>query len=198
MESENERTNEAVEQTLGEVLVFEGQLAQTLFHAACAGHTENPNNVWSWESKAPRYLEGRVDRYCAGGPHDHWKNRLKAASIAERLRKAGYDIGTIKSIRISGKDDSGRARLLTIRHSKGTTAIPAGKFRLAVDAWLVKSTLFTGIVRYEDSFEFRGKGWGHGVGMCQWGAKEMAAKNYNYEEILHFYYPGATVERWEE
>src|SRR3989339_195768 len=189
IESEKERTNLAVEKTRGEVLTFEGQLAQSLFHAACGGYTENPNYVWIWDSKPPKYLEGRRDKYCSQSPHNYWKGRIEGAKIKNRLIKAGYKLGDIKKISVDGRNRSGRAKYLKIVSSAGTLNINAAKFRLAVDPWLIKSVLFTDILSYGDSFEFRGRGWGHGVGMCQWGAKFMADKNYNYEEILHFYYP---------
>jgi len=199
VESEDLRTTTAVNSTCSEVLTFDGALAQTLFHASCGGHTENPDFVWIWERKSPSYLSGRRDTFCADSPHNAWKNLLSPSLIRTRLTKAGYPVGEIKNISAAGgKDASGRTKLLKITHGGGTLTIPAPKFRLAVDPWLIKSVFFTGIVRYRDGYEFRGKGWGHGVGMCQWGAKSMAEKNYNYHEILHYYYPGATVEKWED
>ena len=89
-------------------------------------------------------------------------------------------------------------KYLKIKHSKGTLTINAAKFRLAVSPWLIKSTLISSIVKYKGYFEFRGRGWGHAVGLCQWGAKGMAEKKYNYKEIMHYYYPGTKVETWEE
>ncbi|MFH1369241.1 MAG: SpoIID/LytB domain-containing protein [Elusimicrobiota bacterium] len=198
MESEDPRTTKAVEDTRNEVLTYDGQLAQALFHACCAGHTENPNYVWIWNSNSPKYLRGRTDKFCAGSPHGYWKNRIDGEFIRKRLVKAKYDVGKIESIRISGRNESGRAINLKINHSGGTLTINAAKFRLAVDPWLVKSTMFSSIVRYGKSFEFRGSGWGHGVGMCQWGAKVMSDKGYDYKEILKYYYPGTKIEKWEE
>lgn len=199
VESEDPRSNRAVDETRAEVLVYEGELAQTLFHAACGGHTEDPNNVWSWDRAAPAYLRGCKDKYCrVNNPHEDWHNTLKAELIETRLAKAGYKVGTIKSIKISGRSSSGRARILKIRHSGGSLDVPAGKFRLAVDAWQVKSTLFSKISRRGDSFEFSGRGWGHGVGLCQWGAKAMAEEGHEYQDILEYFYPGTAVETWDE
>lgn len=198
VETETPSTNAAVAETRGEVMTFEGKLAQTLFFACCGGYTEDPKYVWSWEAETPKYLKGRKDKYCENSPHEYWKNRIKGEFIRQRLAKAGFRIGDIENIRISGINRSGRAENLKIRHSEGTLTIKAAKFRLAVDAWLIKSTMFSNIVRYGDSFEFRGSGWGHGVGMCQWGAKVMADKRFKYTEILKYFYPGTEIERWEE
>jgi stage II sporulation protein D len=198
MESETERTNKAVDDTRGEVLTFNGELASTLFHACCSGHTENPNNVWAWEAEAPAYLKGRSDKFCSPSPYDNWKGKLETSVIMARLIKAGYNVGTIKKMRVSGKSSSGRAEMIRIVTSRGTINISAGKFRLMMDPWVIKSTMINDIVRYRNSFEFRGSGWGHGVGMCQWGAKVMAAKGYDYKEILKYYYSGTDIEAWEE
>lgn len=198
VESEKPRTTEAVEKTKGEVLTYEGKLAQALFHACCGGYTEDPKNVWVWESETPAYLRGRRDKYCADSPHQYWKNRVEGSVIEARLRKSGFNVGKIENIRISGHSRSGRVEMLRIKHSGGTLDIMAAKFRLAVDPWLIKSTLIDKIVRYGDAFEFRGSGWGHGVGMCQWGAKVMSEKGKDYREILEFYYPGTKIEKWDD
>jgi stage II sporulation protein D len=198
VESENERTTPAVESTRGEVLLYDGEPANTLFHASCAGHLENPVNVWSLDQPCPRYLAGRADRFCGTNPHSSWKNRISADQIKAKLRKAGYAIGDIQNIKMSGRSGSDRVKLLKIKHSKGTLSLSAAKFRLIVDSWLVKSTVLTGLSRRGNSFEFRGKGWGHGVGLCQWGAKVMGEKGYTYEKILDYYYPGTKLEQYWE
>lgn len=198
LESEDPRSNAAVEATRAEVLVYDGKLAQTLFHASCGGHTENPNFVWAWNTEAPAYLKGCKDGFCENSPHQNWENVLKADFIGTRLRKAGYNVGTIKNISLSGRDNSGRTKSIVVKHSKGTSTIPAAKFRMAIDPWYIRSTWFTSAGREGASFRFKGKGWGHGVGMCQWGAKEMSEKGRDHKEILRFYYPGTALEKWEE
>lgn len=199
MESETGKTNKAVEATKNEVLVYKGELAQSFFHASCGGHTENCNNVWDIRNNIEtRYLSGRPDRFCSDSPHNFWESKISSDFIEERLSKAGYKVGKISNIRISGKSGSGRAKMLNISHSGGTLSILAAKFRLAVDPWLIKSVMFKRISKNGKYFEFSGKGWGHGVGMCQWGAKQMADRGYNYKQILKHYYPGTKAEKWEE
>ncbi len=198
VESEDPRTNAAVDATAGEVLTYEGKLAQTLFHASCSGHTENPRYVWNWDNIPPAYLEGRKDKYCLNSPHQSWKNTISADVIRKRLNKAGYKVGAIKSIQLSGKTSSGRTRHVVIKHASGKISVPAAKFRTAVDTWLIKSAKLLKVSRSGNSFRFAGNGWGHGVGMCQWGAKVMAEKEHEYADILEFYYPGTQVEKWEE
>ena len=198
VESEDPRTNAAVEATRGEVLVYKGELAQSLFHASCGGHTENPNCVWTWESATPEYLRGVKDKFCGNSPHQYWKNSVSAESLRTKLVKSGYSVGKITKITMSGSDDSGRPAKLKIKHSKGVLSIMPAKFRMAIDPWLIKSAFITDISAHGANFVFEGKGWGHGVGMCQWGAKEMGGKGYDYKKILGFYYPGTGVEKWDE
>lgn len=198
MEAEDPVCTKAVDATAGEVLTWNGELAQTLFHASCGGYTENPNNVWSWESEAPDYLKGCRDRYCKDSPHNTWSSAIKEEVIRQRLRKAGYKVGVIKKIKMSGEYKSGRTKELVIKHSDGTLTLTAARFRMAVDTWLVKSAFLDDVSKKGDSFVFEGRGWGHGVGMCQWGAKMMGEEGKDYREILEFYYPGTAVEKWEE
>lgn len=194
-ESEDNRSNNAVEATNGEVLLYNGQMAQSLFHASCGGHTENPNNVWSWECKTPEYLEGCKDKYCQNSPHQYWKNKIYADYIKLKLNKAGYNVGVISKIKLSGTSRSGRTKILKIKHSKGELKIAAAKFRMAVDPWQIRSTYLKNISKSGNAFIFSGLGWGHGVGLCQWGAKEMGEKGRDYKEILEHFYPGTTIEK---
>lgn len=198
VESENKTTNEAVLATRSEVQVYNGELAQTLFHASCGGYTENPNYVWSWDSSSPDYLCGVMDKYCRNSPHQFWQNKLSAELIRQKLSKANYAVGKIVRITLTGNDGSGRPEKLKIKHSDGTLVIAPSKFRMAVDPWLVKSAMITNVSRSGGNFIIEGRGWGHGVGLCQWGAKELGEKGYSYKKILIFYYPGTKTEKWEE
>jgi stage II sporulation protein D len=198
VESEDPRTNAAVEASRGQVLVYKGDLAQSYFHASCGGHTENPNCVWTWDSAAPEYLKGVKDKFCASSPHNYWKNSVRAETIRSRLVNAGYSVGAIAKIKMSGHDNSGRPEYLKIKHSGGALVISPAKFRLAVEPWVIRSAFITSITKNGREYIFEGKGWGHGVGMCQWGAKVMGDKGYNFKTVLTFYYPGTNVEKWEE
>ncbi len=198
MEPEQKATNDAIEKTRGEVLVYDGKLAQALFFAQCGGHTEDPKYVWKWEADTPEYLKGRKCTFCKDCKHQNWKTRVNTETIRTRLEKAGFNVGQIKKISTSGKTPSGRALTIVVKSSKGKLQIPSGKFRMALSPDVVRSTMITDIVRYGDEYEFRGHGWGHGIGLCQWGCKVMGEKNYDYQEIIHYYYPGAKVEKWEE
>ncbi|MBU2567819.1 MAG: SpoIID/LytB domain-containing protein [Elusimicrobia bacterium] len=204
-EGENSRTNRAVELTRGEVVTYKGNLISAVYHASCGGHTENPKYVWSWGGNVPEYLYGVRDRYCVASPHFRWTKDVKEDFIIKKMETADYkDIRGIVSIIPGKKNNSGRNAAFFIKYIKktGGTAtlnVRAARFRLIVDPWLIKSTKLDFIKKIDkNTFRFSGYGWGHGVGMCQWGAKHLSEKGWNYKKIIHFYYHGTKVDTWEE
>ncbi|MBQ3834875.1 MAG: SpoIID/LytB domain-containing protein [Elusimicrobia bacterium] len=190
---ENKKCNLAVHDTKGEVVLYKGELAQTLFHAACGGHTDDPKYVWGWKQETPSYLKGRKDKYCKNNPHSSWTTEVDESFIRQKLIAAGYKVGTVKKISYSGKTTGKAAKIVTISSSKGKLKLNAYTFRLAVDPFKIKSTMFTSIKCKNKKFIFSGKGWGHKVGLCQWGAKAMGDKKLSYKKILDYYYPGTNI-----
>lgn len=186
-------TNMAVSATKNEVLTYDGKLAQTVFHASCGGHTEDPRYVWNWSANTPVYLRGVKCGYCANAPHAYWEKVLDESFVRRKLSK--YGVGKIKSIGIKGVTPAGSAREIAIKHGKGTLEMNAYKFRLAVDAWQIRSTTLDSVKKNGDKIRFKGRGWGHKVGLCQWGAKGMADKGKKYKDILEYYYPKTKVQK---
>ncbi len=101
--------------------------------------------------------------------------------------------GELKNIFVEERNASGRIRSLRLEDGQGGSAVISAKdFRQMMGPDVVRSTNFT--LAVEDSkVVFSGKGWGHGVGLCQWGAFGMSRRGYDYKEILAFYYPGSRV-----
>lgn len=198
-DSEEKESTKAVALTRGEVVVYKGILAQTFFHASCAGHTEDPSYIWSIPPSQLPYLRGVTCKFCKSSPYHRWQTQLTGGAIREKLNAAGFKIGPIAMIGRSGTTSSGRVRNIRIKQTNGISIdVPAAKFRTYISPWQIKSTFINGIVKKDDSYQFTGKGWGHGVGLCQWGAKVMADRKYTYRQILKYYYPGTIVERWED
>lgn len=181
-------TDQAVRETQGEVLTYEGEFAQTLFHSNCGGRTDNPKYVWNWEKP---YLKGVKCGYCCKAPHTKWEQEIDANLISKKL--ANNNIGKIKKIKIKGKTPAGATKELEIIHSKGKTMLNAYKFRLAIDEYKIKSHAFNSIKVKGDKVYFKGKGYGHKFGLCQWGAKGMAEKGKTYKKILEHFYPKAKI-----
>jgi stage II sporulation protein D len=184
-------SNKAVLETKGEILTYEGKPAQTVFHATCGGHTEDPKYIWGWK-ETPPYLKGVKCRYCCNSPHAKWEQALDEDFIRTKLKD--NNIGKIKKIRIKGKTSSGAAKELEIIHSNGKSILNSYKFRLNIDAWRIKSHLFNSIKVKDNKICFKGKGWGHKAGLCQCGAKGMAEKGKTYSNILYHFYPGTKIE----
>jgi len=187
---EHWRTTRAVKATKGQVLTYEGKIIPAYYHSICGGHTEDAENVFGIKLTP---LEGRPCPFCWGAKGVHWKVKLSYKEIEERLNKYGIKVKDIRSIDEGGRDRSGRLKTIRIKDSAGGNKIPCFKFRLAVGPNIIKSTNFT-IKNTKKSAVFSGRGWGHGVGMCQWGAFEMSKRRADYRKILEYYYPGAKVE----
>ena len=119
--------------------------------------------------------------------------RLNLKEMEDVLTKKGYSIKEIKEIIVLDRNQSGRVLNLKIKGSS-EIIISAKDFRQIFNPKVIRSTNFTVEIDRDKAY-FNGFGWGHGVGMCQWGAYFMAKKGYKYDEILQYYYPGAKKEK---
>lgn len=176
----------AVNETKGELLYYGDSLASVYYHSVCGGRTGNSLHTWKGGKSIP-YLSGIICPYCRNAPHYNWKASLNISDIERRL-----SIGRLYSIR--KYPGQGRAWKVFIRHSKGEEEILTSQFRRLFGENLIKSTFFD-IEQKNDSIVFTGRGYGHGVGLCQWGAKEMGRLGFSYSEILSFYFPGCEIKR---
>lgn len=192
--SERGRTSKAVRLTKNQVLTYKGKIFPTFYHATCAGHTQNASCLWKINLPA---LRGRECQFCQRSPHFRWKKKVSLQSIEEALESANFKVGLIDTIKIVDRDISGRITELEINSTLGSVRVDANRFRLAVGPNIIKSTNFDlEIARRQVYFE--GLGWGHGVGMCQWGTFFMARNRFNVEQILGYYYPESKIENSEE
>ncbi len=197
MAGESPQTNRAVQGTRGEVITYKGELIKAFFHANSGGYTEDVSRVWGMKGPALPYLKGRRSPYCRNSPHYEWSCTLSKKEIEGILRDAGYKVMGLRKIRISVKSRSGRGVQILLYHKGGRTEIQANRFRMLLGTGRIRSTLFQVRDKGEE-IEFTGRGWGHGVGMSQWGAKNMAERGYSYKDIIKFYFPGTRLEKWDE
>jgi len=189
--SERWKTTGAVKATRGQVLTYEGKILPAYYHSTCAGHTEDAEVVFGIDLPP---LKGVKCPYCRGARRMNWKASFSYKQIAERLNSYGIKVNGIKRIAEGRRGASGRLLDIKIKDKNGEKTIKAYKFRLALGPNMIKSTNFT-IKITRRGIIFNGKGWGHGVGMCQWGAFGMGRRRANYRKILDFYYPGSKVEK---
>ena len=192
----NAAVRAAVNATHGEVLRFEGKLAQTFYHQNCGGTTAAAREAWPTVTEA--YLTFHADTYCAARGVLKWESAIRVADLDRALRAAGLTMPAGWSeIEVVSRSESGRAQRLKLSGgADGSAPISASTFRFAVDRELgwnkIRSDLYD-VRNAGEQIVFSGRGSGHGVGMCQAGAEEMAREGKTYREILSFYYPGTQL-----
>lgn len=190
---DGERTNtvRAVEDTTGIVIEFRGDVIPAFFHSSCGGHTEDASSLWGIEEP---YLRG-VDCECQSIVQNGlWEKRLSMSFIEQAIRKMGHGAGSISDMSISSVTTAGRVKEVAVRSSGRTAMIPAEMLRAALGTTTIPSVFFE-LEMAEGEAVFSGRGSGHGVGLCQWGTKEMAQRGFDYKAILSHYYPGTTLAR---
>ena len=199
LDGEDPLTNQAIKDTAGMILTVEGTPLLSFYHACCGGHTESAQDIFG---DYP-FLPGTTCKFCQESPYYQWEVKFSDIQIRNYLLRSDMKVGPIKFFRRSGLTDSGRTRVLKITHTLGSDKVPAKNFRKMVGYNQLPSLLFRISEVKEDKnnkksshgkiFLFSGRGWGHGVGLCQWGAKKMAEEGATYNEILQKYYPLAEL-----
>jgi len=191
---------DAVLSTRNQVLQYRGRLADPYFTADCGGVTESAADLWP-DRDLP-YLQSASDPYCAANAHSSWQRKIPLDRVAAILRdELRLPVrGPVRGLGVTSRDSSGRARTLEVL-AEDQISIDANEFRYAVGRRLgwdtLKSNLFS-VALSEDTLVFKGRGLGHGVGLCQAGADAMAGLGLNYEKILARYFPGTTVGEFSE
>lgn len=183
----DERVTQAVEETNGEILTFKGRIIEAFYHSTCGGKTENPEDVFG---KSYPFLKS-VESKCDLSPYAEWERSIYLIEIEEALRLTG-----IKEISIKSYTSTGRVNQLEITTNSGSKTINAIDFRKSLGWKTLPSTYFN-LSHSQNVMIFKGKGYGHGVGLCQWGALQMAKEGMNYKEILAFFYPGTVIQLYE-
>ena len=187
--AEKTATRQAVDQTRGQVLAFQGELFSASFHANCGGHTENAAELWSMKGDLPP-LRGVPDPYCEGLKHSRWEADVGTAEWNRALGETAREIGELEGAEVAERNPSGRVRAVRLVGSDGTATVTGRRLREMLGANLLRSLNFSISVR-PGVVHLSGKGWGHGVGLCQWGAYGMAQEGHKMDEILAAYFPGA-------
>ena len=180
----NPDIKKAVEETKGLVLVDSDiNLISALFFSNCGGQTCNSEDVWNTELS---YLRSIKDPFCKSMPHYYWKKEIRTDAWVGYLHKKMPDYYKLKdgfNEKFKVNYDQGKRRLY---YSNAGYSVPLTEIRTDFN---LRSTFFS-ITEKDDNVVFRGRGFGHGVGLCQEGAMKMADLGYSYLEILKFYYSG--------
>jgi stage II sporulation protein D len=186
VESEAQSTQEASNATAGEVMTYSGKVILAVFHSASGGHTENVEDIWTGE--ALPYLRGVPD-YDMGTPDYQWTKTFSAGEIGRRIG----GVGAVSSMTPERTTPNGRIITMLVRGSSGSKRVSGADLRKVLE---LRSTLFT-VSKSGGSFQLDGRGFGHGLGMSQWGAHNLAQQGTNYQQILSHYYQNTTLSRME-
>jgi len=187
----DQRVQEAVESTRGMAVAYQNAPIYAAFSSTAAGPTEDAVNVWS---KDLPYLKGVDCPFDVNAPRYHWSAVLRIQDLEHTFRRQGVDVGAIASLTPFAYSRAGRVTKLRILHSRGELILRGEDFRRLIGYSVILSTQFD-VESMGWEIALSGRGSGHAVGLCQWGAKEMAEHGYPYSTILAYYFPGTELKR---
>lgn len=185
---EHPNSTQAVLETKGMVLIHEDKLIQAFYHSNSGGVTESPEELWGFKLN---YTQPVFSVYCMSSERFLWEYTISAKQLEKIIN---LNIGEIENILVKTTTLTGRVKTLTIKGAREEREIEGRNFRFLLGTTNIKSLLFE-VNKLENFFHFKGRGFGHGVGMSQWGSYNMAKDNKTYEEILKFYYTGVEIHR---
>jgi stage II sporulation protein D len=180
--SQDSLINRAALETRGQVILDrDSNLIISAFHSNCGGETTVPEDVWLTSHP---YLKKVADPYCTSSRNASWKKSLGINDWAGLMKKSGYK-GECANPVLFDFTQKTRKSIYRI----GSFTVPLSTIRQELN---LRSTFFS-VTAEGDSIVLRGRGYGHGVGLCQEGAMIMAQKGLNYREIVDFYYSGIII-----
>ncbi len=195
--SEHPLSDRAVEETSGMILVNHGKPILAMYSSTCGGKTEAYHNIFKG-SPIP-YLAGGADCDDSNSPFHRWSETINIASIQNSLDSyAG--VGRLKSLQTLKKSPSGRTISMRFTGEKGERVLDGNDLRFALGLrsnHIDKLQLLNGPNGFASKIVVSGRGWGHGVGLCQTGAVTMARKGGSYDKILKHYYRGVKLVKWD-
>ena len=191
----NNNVRKAVEMTRGQVITYQGKYPNAWFSACCGGITASAQEGLAFTQEPTPYIKANVRDNCLSitvPENKHWQATIPKAKVMAAVQQVtGKNSGSLISAKITEKGGSGRA----VKIALGDTEIGGPALRNAIGSDVVRSMLLNRLAVQGDNVVFTGKGFGHGVGMCQWGANLMAEKGENPEDIINFYYQGVKIEK---
>ena len=187
----NARIREAVKETRGEVLNAGGELPYAWFHAHSGGLTARAKEGLDYEKAEPSYTQcvKGMENDEAPAEAAHWQADFSADEVMAAANASGAKVDALESIAVGRRGESGRAETLLISGQE----VSAPAFRIAIGSTKMRSCLLESLRVEDGRVKMSGKGYGHGVGMSQWGAKTLAEQGADYRAILAHYYPGTEL-----
>lgn len=185
--SENAKAHRLVREVQDEVLIHREDVLKAYYHSSSGGRSELPSNVWGASRDERAYLArpSPVDARLAVD----W-----SVMLSTNMGLRWPEIGRLRDVRVLERSDGFRVRKVEVVGERGTRVWSGAELRERLGPHWLKSTAFT-VERRAQGWQLKGRGWGHGVGLSQLGAREMARQGKTYKEILEFYYPYAHLGR---
>ncbi|MGB7247782.1 MAG: SpoIID/LytB domain-containing protein [Phormidesmis sp.] len=177
----------AVDTTKDQVVTYNGEVIEAIFHSSSGGYTENAKDVWS--SDVP-YLRG-VEDFDHTAPVFSWQETFTLSEFSDKIG----DVGKVTSIGTPQLTELGRVASITISGETGAEVLRGRDVRSALG---LRSTRFTiALDEATQSVTVKGFGFGHGVGLSQWGARSLADQGWSFEQILQHYYQSTAIAQLE-
>ena len=217
IDAEKPQADSAIMTTADVLVLYNGQPITTPYHSTCGGSTAAVTEVWYNQSDEP-YLRPVSDRipgkdsyYCDPSPRFKWTQDFDAQSLRSVMEKylAVYTnapktgLGRITDIREQGRTPSGRVAALIVEPETGSYTLRGNDIRFVLRSGANNATLNSTYFTFTEqksggevsNLSINGRGYGHGIGMCQWGAIGRARAGQSFRTILETYYPGTTIGR---
>lgn len=188
-EETKEDVEKAVNETKGQILTYNGEPIMAFYHACSVGQTEDPKEVFGREYP---YLKP-VEVPSTPSPYTLWEKKISFEALVKAL-----SMENINNVNILNYTSTGRVKELEFTNGKNKKVIKTTELRRLLQWTALPSTMINSIKIEEDGVVFEGYGFGHGVGMCQWCAFQMAQEGKNYREILQYFYPNTDISQINE
>lgn len=188
----NDRIKKAVEMTRGEVVTYKGKYIKAWFHSHAGGMTATAKEGLNFKEAEPPYIKVTKSPDEDAGPEGRrtWSASFSKDEISSVIRaEFGLETGPIDSVSVEERGPSGRATKLKI----GDAVVSAPELRIALGSMEMRSTLLTSFKVEGDKVLMAGKGFGHGVGLSQWGANVMAKQKTKPEDIIRHYFKDVDI-----
>lgn len=184
--SNNPTILSAVKETHQEVIIYNKQLITAVFHANCGGQTQNSDYVWV---SSKEYLKSVQDPFCLNSRGSKWEETIKIDEWKNYLKSKGFESGNLSDNELLFKQNE--------RKKNYVAANDKLSLRTIRDDWGFRSTYFS-VLPNGNTLKIKGRGYGHGVGLCQEGAMEMAKRGFKYKEIINYYFSNVRIVDYKE
>jgi stage II sporulation protein D len=184
----NDRVRQAVSNTRGKIITYRGEPIRAWFHSSSGGKTASASEGLNFTKESAPYAQPVTDVQTE--PSHQWTARFSAGEVIQAARAVGVELDGLTSINIGRRGPSGRAETLSINGRE----VSAPQFRLAIGEQKMRSTLIDSLRLEGDTVYMKGRGFGHGVGMSQWGAWLLAQRGKSAQDIVTYYFKGVQIQ----